>query len=64
MERWYWNLETRDGIIAAIREALGPEASRADAERVYEYWGREEAVRLLDCPADEFLQAVNESLKE
>jgi hypothetical protein len=51
---------TPEEIIEALRAAMGPEASREDAEAVYQFWGHEECLRLIERPDSKFFQAAVE----
>jgi len=51
---------TSDDIIKALQAAVGPEASREDAEAVYRFWGHEECLRLIEEPGSPFFQAAVE----
>jgi len=51
---------TSDDIIEALRAAMGPQASREDAEAVYQFWGHEECLRLIEEPDSKFFQAAVE----
>ena len=51
---------TSDDIIKALQEAMGPKASREDAEAVYQFWGHEECLRLIEKPDSKFFQAAVE----
>jgi len=51
---------TPEEIIKDLQEAMGPKASREDAEAVYRFWGHEECLRLIEKPGSSFFQAAVE----